>query len=91
MPGCIVEMDVKVIKSDKNSIILKMLGNYALGCLDSLSGIIHVLRFGGTLPWEYKGTPYKKELNPDSITTAFVRCIDLTDSGIIVKVTRIKI
>ena len=59
--------------------------------LDSLSGIIHVLRFGGTLPWEYKGTSYEKEFNLDSITTEFVRCIDPTDSGIIVKVTRIKI
>ncbi len=58
--------------------------------LDSLSGIIHVLRFGGTLPWEYKGTPYEKEFNLDSITTEFVRCIDPTDSGIIVKVSRIK-
>ena len=49
------------------------------------------LKFGGTLPWEYKGTPYEKEFNLDSITTEFVRCIDPTDSEIIVKVTRIKI
>ena len=56
--------------------------------LDSLSGIIHALRFGGELPWAYRGTPYEKVMDPDGITTEFVRCIDPTDSGIVVKITR---
>ena len=56
--------------------------------LDSLHGVIHALRFGGTLPWRYKGTPYEKVIDPEGITTEFVRCIDPTASGIVVKVIR---
>lgn len=56
--------------------------------LDSLHGIIHVLRFGGTLGWLYEGTPYAKEIDPKGVTTEFIRCIDPTASGIVVKVVR---
>lgn len=56
--------------------------------VDSLQGIIHVLRLGGTLSWRYEGTPYEKAIDPEGITTEFVRCIDPTASGIVVKVTR---
>jgi len=56
--------------------------------LDSLHGVIHALRFGGTLPWRYNGTPYEKVFDPDGVTTEFVRCIDPTASGIVVKVIR---
>ncbi len=59
--------------------------------LQSLQGVIDVLRFGGTLGWRYTGTPYEKEIDPDGITTEFIRCIDPTASGIVVKVTRRKI
>ena len=54
---------------------------------DSLQGMIHVLRFGGTLGWLYEGTPYKKEINPKGVTTEFVRCPDPA-SGIVVKLIR---
>jgi hypothetical protein len=56
-----------------------------------LQGIIHTLRFGGTLPWRYAGTPYEKAMDPEGVTTEYVRCIDPTDSGIVVKVIRTKI
>lgn len=56
--------------------------------LDSLHGIIHVLRFGGTLPWQYPGTPYEKQFDDDGVTTEFIRCVDPTESGIVVKVIR---
>jgi uncharacterized repeat protein (TIGR04076 family) len=59
--------------------------------LDSLHGVIHVLRFGGTLGWTYEGTPYKKEIDPEGVTTEFVRCIDPTASGIVAKVIRTRI
>ena len=59
--------------------------------LASLDGVITALRFGGTLPWDYEGTPYEKEIDPDGVTTEFVRCIDPTDSGIVVKVIRTKV
>ncbi|MCP3925147.1 MAG: TIGR04076 family protein [Desulfobacterales bacterium] len=56
--------------------------------LDSMTGFIRVLEFGGTLPWKYEGTPYEKEIDPDGVTTEFVRCPDPSDVGIVVKITR---
>jgi uncharacterized repeat protein (TIGR04076 family) len=56
--------------------------------LDSLSGLIRVLEFGGTLPWKYEGTPYEKVMDPKGVTTEFVRCPDPSDVGIVVKITR---
>jgi len=58
--------------------------------LDSMSGLIRVMEFGGTLPWSYQGTPYEKISNQEGISTEFVRCPDPTSAGIVVKITRIK-
>ena len=30
--------------------------------LDSMNSMIHVLKYGGTLPWTYSDTPYEKKL-----------------------------
>lgn len=57
----------------------------------SLDPIIQTLRFGGTLGWQYRDTPYEKEIDPEGVTTEFIRCIDPTESGIVVKVIRTKI
>jgi uncharacterized repeat protein (TIGR04076 family) len=64
------------------------LGKLCPWLLDSLSGVIRALEHGGTLPWRYRRTPYEKTLDADGITTEYVRCIDPTASGIVVKVTR---
>ena len=37
--------------------------------LDSMSGLIRVMEFGGILPWTYKGTAYEKKNDPEGITT----------------------
>ena len=55
---------------------------------DSLTGFLRALENGGTLPWRYAGTPYEKELDPDGVTTEYVRCPDPTASGIVMKITR---
>lgn len=67
------------------------LGKLCPWLVASLHGVIQVLRSGGTLGWRYKGTPYQKEINSKGITTEFIRCIDPTTSGIVVKVIRTKI
>jgi hypothetical protein len=59
--------------------------------LDSLRGIIEALNAGRTLRWMYKDTPYEKVIDPNGITTEYVRCIDPTASGIVVKVIRTKL
>ena len=64
------------------------LGKLCPWLVDSLSGFLRVLEHGGTLPWRYRGTPYEKVIDPDGVTTEFVRCPDPTRSGIVVKVTR---
>lgn len=64
------------------------LGKLCPWLVDSLTGIIRSLAHGGTLSWRYKGTPYEKQIDPDGVTTEFVRCLDPTASGIVVKVIR---
>ena len=54
--------------------------------LDSAHGMMRALMMGGTLPWDYKGTPYEKKFDLDG-TTEFVRCPDPTSAGIVVKIT----
>lgn len=56
--------------------------------LDSLRGVVQALANGETLDWKYEGTPYEKTICTDGVTTEFVRCIDPTASGIVVKVIR---
>ncbi len=58
---------------------------------DSMSGAIRVLQYGGTMPWLYEGTPYKKVIDPDGVTTEFIRCPDPTDRGVVVKITRTRV
>jgi len=64
------------------------LGKLCPWLVNSLTGMILALRCGGTLPWKYQGTPYEKVVDPDGVTTEFVRCPDPTASGIVIKVTR---
>ena len=59
--------------------------------LDSLSGIVKELEGGQILGWIYEGTPYEKVIDPDGVTTEYVRCVDPTASGIVVKVIRTKV
>ena len=55
--------------------------------MDSMSGAIRVLEYGGTLPWLYKGTPYEKVIDPNGITTEFIRCPD-PSRVVVAKITR---
>ncbi len=59
--------------------------------LDSMNGAVRVLEYGGTLPWLYKGTPYEKVIDPDGITTEFIRCPDPSASGVVAKITRTRV
>ena len=54
--------------------------------LGSARTMIEVLHFGGILPWTYKGTPYEKQVDPETVTTEFVRCPDPTDAGVVLKI-----
>jgi uncharacterized repeat protein (TIGR04076 family) len=64
------------------------LGELCPWLVDSLTGVIRALEHGGMLPWKYQGTRYEKTIDPDGVTTEFVRCPDPTAAGIVMKVTR---
>jgi uncharacterized repeat protein (TIGR04076 family) len=53
----------------------------------SLNDFVRILEFGGTLPWMYEGTPYEKVIDPDGVTTEYVRCPDPT-ADLVAKITR---
>ncbi len=53
----------------------------------SMHDFIVILQNGGTLGWKYENTPYQKVIDPDGITTEFVRCPDPT-SNLVAKITR---
>jgi uncharacterized repeat protein (TIGR04076 family) len=48
---------------------------------------IRLLEWGVTLPWKYEGTPYEKEIDPDGVTTEFIRCPDPT-ADLVAKIIR---
>jgi len=51
---------------------------------------IRILEWGVTLPWLYKGTPYEKVIDPDGVTTEFIRCPDPT-ADLVAKIIRTKV
>jgi uncharacterized repeat protein (TIGR04076 family) len=53
----------------------------------SLHDFLVALSHGATLPWKYEGTPYEKVIDPDGVTTEYVRCPDPT-SNLVAKITR---
>ncbi len=59
--------------------------------LDSINSMLRVLQFGGIMPWKYQGTKYEKDIDPEGMTTEFVRCPDPTNAGIVVKITSKKL
>lgn len=57
---------------------------------NSLHDFLILLAQGVTLPWTYQGTPYEKALDPDGVTTEFVRCPDPT-ANLVAKITRTRV
>ena len=56
----------------------------------SMHDFIRILESGGTLSWRYEGTPYQKSIDPDGVTTEFVRCPDPT-SNLVAKIIRTRV
>jgi uncharacterized repeat protein (TIGR04076 family) len=56
--------------------------------VDAIQPFLRVMMYGGTLGWKNEGTPYEKVIDPEGITTEYVRCPDPTASGIVVKIIR---
>lgn len=51
---------------------------------------IRLLEWGVTLPWKYEGTPYEKVIDPDGVTTEYIRCPDPT-ANLVAKIVRTKV
>ncbi len=58
--------------------------------LSSMHDFLILLAQGATLPWKYEGTPYEKVIDPDGVTTEYIRCPDPT-ANLVAKITRTKI
>ena len=56
----------------------------------SLHDFVGLLENGVTLPWKYEGTPYEKVIDPDGVTTEYVRCPDPT-ADFVAKIIRTKV
>lgn len=55
--------------------------------LASMHDFIRLLEHGVTLTWKYEGTPYEKVIDPEGITTEYIRCPDPT-ANLVAKITR---
>jgi uncharacterized repeat protein (TIGR04076 family) len=56
----------------------------------SLNEFVRLLENGVTLPWMYEGTAYAKVIDPDGVTTEYVRCPDPT-SNLVSKIIRTRV
>jgi uncharacterized repeat protein (TIGR04076 family) len=56
----------------------------------SLNEFVRLLENGVTLSWMYEGTPYAKVIDPDGVTTEYVRCPDPT-SNLVAKIVRTRV
>ena len=56
----------------------------------SMHDFIVLLQGGVNLPWMYENTPYEKVIDPEGVTTEFVRCPDPT-SNLVVKIIRTRL
>lgn len=56
----------------------------------SMHDFIRILENGATLSWKYENTPYAKVIDPNGVTTEFVRCPDPT-SNLVAKIIRTKV
>ena len=46
-----------------------------------------LLQRGVTLSWKYEDTPYEKVIDPDGVTTEYIRCPDPT-ANLVAKIIR---
>jgi len=56
----------------------------------SMNELVRMLEMGVVLSWKYENTPYEKVIDPNGVTTEFVRCPDPT-SNLVAKIIRTKI
>ena len=54
----------------------------------ALDPVLTSMNAGAIYPWKYAGTPYEKVIDPDGVTTEYIRCPDPSEAGIVVKITR---
>ncbi len=65
----------------------KDIGKICPWLLTSMHDFLRLLQQGVTLPWKYEDTPYEKVIDPEGVTTEYVRCPDPT-ADLVAKITR---
>ncbi len=56
----------------------------------TLNEFVRMLENGVTLPWKYEGTAYEKVIDPEGVTTEYIRCPDPT-SNLVARITRTRV
>jgi uncharacterized repeat protein (TIGR04076 family) len=93
------KIEVEIYENKKNRTCHKVgekfkypedIGKICPWFLSSMHDPIILLQRGVTLPWKYEGTPYEKVIDPDGITTEYIRCPDPT-ANLVAKIIRTKV
>ena len=56
--------------------------------IQDIHQVYQIIRFGGKLGWDYKNTEFEKVFNKKGVTTEYLRCIDPTNSGIVIELSK---
>ena len=65
----------------------KDIGKICPWLLASMHDFLRLMEYGVTFDWTHEGTPYEKVIDPDGVTTEFVRCPD-PKSNLVAKIIR---
>ena len=66
----------------------KDMGKICSFLASALDPVLTSMKAGAIYTWKYEGTPYEKVIDPEGVTTEYIRCPDPSEAGIVVKITR---
>ena len=58
--------------------------------VNDIHQIYQIMRYGGKMLWTYENTEFEKVFNEKGKTTEYIRCIDPTNSGIVIEIAKIE-
>ncbi len=82
--------DIRCHKPGEKFEYPKDIGTMCPWLLASMHDFLRLLESGVNLPWKYEGTPYEKVIDPNGVTTEYIRCPDPT-SNLVAKITRTRV
>jgi len=93
------KIEIEIYEAEEGACFLKKgdkfnypedIGKLCPWFLMSMHDPLRLLQHGVTLPWKYEGTPYEKVIDPNGITTEYIRCPDPT-ANLCAKIIRTRV